>query len=37
VFDEMSTRDDFLNQSGTFLWWDENDSTNTMGAFLGLV
>jgi hypothetical protein len=37
VFDEMPTRDDFLNQSGTFLWLDENDSNNTMGAFLGLV
>jgi hypothetical protein len=29
VFDETPTRDDFLNQSGTFLWLDENDSNNT--------
>jgi hypothetical protein len=37
VFDKMSVRDDFLNQSETFLWLDEDDSNNTMGAFLGLV
>jgi hypothetical protein len=37
VFDEMSARDDSLNLSGTFLWLDEDDSNNTMGAFLGLV
>jgi hypothetical protein len=37
VFDEMSARDDFLNLSETFLWLDEYDSNNTMGAFLGLV
>jgi hypothetical protein len=33
----MSARDDFLNLSETFLWLDEDDSNNTMGAFLGLV
>jgi hypothetical protein len=37
VFDEMPTRGDFLNQSETFLWLDEDDSNNTRGAFLGLV
>jgi hypothetical protein len=37
VFDEMSTRDDFLNLSETFLWLDEDDSNNTLGASLGLV
>jgi hypothetical protein len=33
----MSARDDFLNLSETFLGLDEDDSNNTMGAFLGLV
>jgi hypothetical protein len=33
----MSARDDFLNLSETFLWLDEDDSNNTVGAFLGLV
>jgi hypothetical protein len=37
VFDEMSAKDDFLNPSETFLWLNEDDSNNTMGAFLGLV
>jgi hypothetical protein len=37
VFDELPARDDFLNLSETFLWLEENDSNNTMGAFLGLV
>jgi hypothetical protein len=37
VFDEMSAREDFQNLSETFLWLDEDDSNNTMGAFLGLV
>jgi hypothetical protein len=36
VFDGMPARDDFLNLGETFLWLDENDSNNTMGAFLGL-
>jgi hypothetical protein len=33
----MSARDDSLNLSETFLWLDEDDATNTMGAFLRLV
>jgi hypothetical protein len=33
----MSARDDFLSLRETFLWLDEDDSNNTMGAFLGLV
>jgi hypothetical protein len=37
VFDEMSARDDFLNMREIFLWFDEDDSNNTMGDFLGLV
>jgi hypothetical protein len=37
VFDEMSARDGFLNLSETFLWLDEDDSNNTMGAFLRLA
>jgi hypothetical protein len=37
VFDEMPARDDFLHLSETFLWLGEDDSNNTMGAFLGLV
>jgi hypothetical protein len=37
VFGEMSARDDSLNLSETFLWLDEDDSNNTMGAFLRLV
>jgi hypothetical protein len=37
VFDEMSTRGDLLPLSETFLWLGEDDSNNTMGAFLGLV
>jgi hypothetical protein len=37
VLDEMSAKDDFLNLSKTFIWLDEGDSKNTMGAFLGLV
>jgi hypothetical protein len=37
VFDEMSARDDFIILGETFLWLDEDDSNNTMGAFLGLV
>jgi hypothetical protein len=37
VFEEMAARDDLLNLSGTFLWWDEDDYNNTLGAFLGLV
>jgi hypothetical protein len=37
VFDKMSARDDFLNLSEIFLWLNENDSNNTMGAFLRLV
>jgi hypothetical protein len=37
VFDEMPARDDFLNLSETYLWLDEDDSNNTMGAFLGLI
>jgi hypothetical protein len=37
VFVEMSARDDFLDLRETFLWLDEDDSNNTMGAFLGLV
>jgi hypothetical protein len=27
----------FLSLSETLLWLDEDDSNNTMGAFLGLV
>jgi hypothetical protein len=37
VFDAMPARDDSLNLSETFLWLNEDDSNNTMGAFLGLV
>jgi hypothetical protein len=37
VFDEMSARDDFLNLSETPLWFDKDDSNNTLGAFFGLV
>jgi hypothetical protein len=35
--DKMSARDDSLNLSGAFLWLDEDDSNNTMIAFLRLV
>jgi hypothetical protein len=33
----MSARDGFLYLTETFLWLGEDDSNNTMGAFLRLV
>jgi hypothetical protein len=37
VFDEISSRDDFLKLSETLLWLDGDDNNNNLDASLGLV
>jgi hypothetical protein len=37
VFDKMTAREYFAKTERSLLRWDVDDSTNTMGAFLGFV